>query len=296
MIAIPSALRGRPGVDVAARAAKSALRVYGTRSAGDRPAPEFLIVGAKRGGTTSLWEYLAEHPGFLPQFPASRSKGTYFFTDFYDRGEAWWRSHFATTRTREAAERRLGYRPVTGEASPYYLFHPLAPQRIRQAAPEALIIATLRNPIERTYSHYKERRRHTESLSFEDALAAERPRTRGEEQRLIDHPEYVSFSHRHQSYVAQSMYGPMLDRWAAAFPRDQLLVFTAEEMYANPQCVVDNVTVRLGLPTRTLVDASPRNAAPSAGIDPGVRERLAGQLAPTISAVDQFLGRPTGWA
>lgn len=295
MIAIPASLKGRPGVDAASRAAKGVLRVYGEHSASDRPPPEFLIVGAKRGGTTSLWEYLAEHPGFLPLFPASRAKGTYYLTDYFDRGEAWWRSHFATNRSRRAAERRLGYAPVTGEASPYYLFHPLAPQRARAAAPDAVVIATLRNPIERTFSHYKERFRHTETLSFEDALAAEEQRTAGEEERLTSEPGYVSFAHRHETYLAQSMYGPMLERWANAFPPEQLLVFTAEEMYANPQCVLDAITTRLGLPTRRLVDATPRNAAPSPSIDPALRRRLEDRLAPTVAAVDEFLGRPTGW-
>ena len=265
MTAITHHIRRSAPVEAAARVTKSALRFYGQQTAGSRNTPDFLIIGAKRGGTTSLWEYLAEHPGLLPQFPARRAKGTYFLTDHFDMGADWWLSHFPTTRVRDATERRLGFRPVTGEA------------------------------IDRAFSHWKERRRHTEDLEFADALAAEAERTEGEHERIRSDASYVSFAHRHQTYVAQSEYGPMLERWAASFPRDQLLVWTAEEFYADPQSVVDAITSRLGLPQRELKDPTPRNAAPSKGLDPVIRAELATRLQPTIEAVDTFLGRPTGW-
>lgn len=295
MTAITHHIRRSAPVEAAARVTKSALRFYGQQTAGSRNAPDFLIIGAKRGGTTSLWEYLAEHPGLLPQFPARRAKGTYFLTDHFDMGADWWLSHFPTTRVRDAAERRLGFRPVTGEATPYYLFHPLAPARAAALAPQTVAIAVLRNPIDRAFSHWKERRRHTEDLEFADALAAEAERTEGEHERIRSDASYVSFAHRHQTYVAQSEYGPMLERWSASFPRDQLLVWTAEEFYADPQSVVDAITSRLGLPQRELKDPTPRNAAPSKGLDPAIRAELATRLQPTIEAVDTFLGRPTGW-
>lgn len=280
----------------AARQTKSALRSYGVRTADDRPPPDFVIIGSKRGGTTSLWEYLSEHPGLLPLFPAKRAKGTYFLTDHWAEGPDWWRSHFPTEARRERAATQLGYAPVAGEATPYYLYHPLAPTRLAELAPDTLAIAVLRNPIDRTFSHYKERRRHTETLEFEAAMAVEDERLAGEEDRILADPSYVSFAHRHQSYVGQSLYGPMLARWESAVGRERLLVVTAEEFYADPQRLVDTVCERLGLPTITLADPSPRNAEPSSGMDPAVRERLRERFAVTIGEVDAYLGRPTGWA
>lgn len=290
-----ASLRRSAPVTAAAEASKRVLREVGVRTSDHRPPADMLIVGAKRGGTTSLFEYVAEHPGVLPLFPARRAKGTYFFTDHYDLGEAWWLSHFPTTWTRDLAQRRLGYRPVTAEASPYYLFHPLAPERAAQAAPHAVVVAILRNPIERAFSHYKERKRHTETLSFDDALAAEAERTAGEEERLVADPTYVSFAHRHQTYAAQSKYGPMLRRWSAAFPPEQMFVRTAEEFYADPQGTVDELVTLLGLPRIALADASPRNAAPSADMAAATRARLADEMAETVAEVDAYLGRPTGW-
>ncbi|MEZ5382695.1 MAG: sulfotransferase [Microthrixaceae bacterium] len=288
-------LRGNRAGDRLAAGSKAALRAYGTATAAHRPPPELLIVGAKRGGTTSLWQYLSEHPGLLGQFPTPNSKGTYFLSEEWHRGERWWRSHFASRRVRTRAQARLGYAPVAGESSPYDLYHPLAPQRAAQVAPDALIVAVLRHPVDRAFSHWKERRRHTETLEFADAIDAEAERIAGEAERIVADPSYVSFPHRHQSYLDQGRYAPMLERWFAAYGRDGVLVETAEAFYADPQALVDSVTDRLGLPRRAVADTSPRNDAPSDPMSADLRARLTAELAPDIAAVEQLLGRDTGW-
>ncbi|HMS87035.1 MAG TPA: hypothetical protein PKE56_01225, partial [Acidimicrobiales bacterium] len=135
------ARRSAPGV-AATDAAKRGLRLVGLATADLRPGPDLLVIGAKRGGTTSLWRYLSEHPGVLPTFPrAQQIKGTYFFDEEWHRGSRWYRSHFPTTATRRLAARRLGHPTVAFEASPYYLFHPLAPERARLVVPDALVVA-----------------------------------------------------------------------------------------------------------------------------------------------------------
>jgi hypothetical protein len=254
------------------------------------------VVGAKRGGTTSLWKYLDSHPGILPTVPrAENIKGTYFFDERWDRGERWYRSHFPTEAARRRAERELGYPPVAFEASPYYLFHPHAPARAHQVVPEALIVAVLRDPVERAYSHWKERGHHTEDLGFEAALDAEAARTAGEEERLTADPSVLSLPHRHQTYVAQGRYAPMLERWFAAFGREQVLVEAAETFYADPQAFCDQVTDRLGLPRHDLGTPEPFNTEPSRGMDDHVRARLRTELTPDIEAVEALLGRPMPW-
>lgn len=287
----------RSGLGTAATdAAKAGLRRWGVATAGSRRPPEVIIVGAKRGGTTSLWYYLDAHPGVLPTFPrAENIKGTYFFDEEWPRGERWYRSHFPTDRQRARAEAALGYPPVAIEASPYYLFHPHAPARAAQVAPEALIVAVLRDPVERAFSHWKERRNHTEDLPFAEALAAEEARTGGEEARMLADPTVVSPAHRHQTYVAQSRYAPMLERWFDAFGRDRVVVAVAEEFYADPQVLCDEITDRVGLARRDLGDPEPFNAEPSADMDPQVRSALRAQLSGDIEAVEQLLGRRLPW-
>jgi hypothetical protein len=287
--------RSRAGT-AATDLAKSTLRAYGVATAGMRRPPELIVVGAKRGGTTSLWKYLDSHPGILPTFPrAEQIKGTYFFDEEWGRGERWYRSHFPTDHARAKAAKHLGYEPIAFEASPYYLFHPHAPARAHQVAPDALIVALLRDPVERAFSHYKERRNHTEDLSFADALAAEAERTDGEEARMLADPSVVSMPHRHQTYVAQSRYAPMLERWFAAYGRDRVLVTAAEEFYADPQAFCDEVTDRVGLPRHDLGDPEPFNSEPSADMDPEVRAQLRASLQDDIEAVEAMLGRPMPW-
>ncbi len=290
--------RHRSAAEKLARStAKRAVRGYGMATGDLRPLPDFLVVGAKRGGTTSLWRYLNEHEGVLTLFPRpEKIKGLYFFDESFGRGERWYRSHFPTRAIRSRTARQLGHPVVAGEASPYYLYHPLAPLRARRLVPDALIVVSLRDPVERAFSHFKERRTNgTEPLSFPEAIAAEPARIAGEEQRIRQDDGYVSFAYRHMSYVDQGRYAPMLTRWFDAFGRDRVQVEISEEMYADPQPTVDRVTERLGLPTRKLEHPEPYNAEPDRGFDPELRAQLTEVLAPDIAAVEELLGRSLPW-
>jgi hypothetical protein len=283
-------------VQAARDAAKWALRRWGMATANTRPVPDLLVVGAKRGGTTSLWKYLDAHPGVLHNFPrAENIKGTYFLSSNFDRGVRWYRSQFPSAWTRARARHRLGYAPVALDATPYDLYHPLAPERAARVVPHAVVLAVLRDPVERTYSHWKERRLHTEHLSFEDALAAEASRCYGEEARLIANPGATSFAHRHQSYLAQSAYLPMLERWYAHFPADQVVVWISEEFYADPETHVDALCVRLGLPALPMLDVTPHNAAPADDMDATTRRDLVEHFRPQVKQLAEFLERDLPW-
>lgn len=293
-------LRYAPAGRAVVSAGKGLLRAGAMATAPLRPPFDFLVIGAKRGGTTSLWRYLAAHPGILDLFPrAANVKGTYWFADEWAHSKRWWRSHAPSQVTRTRVEQRLGYRPLVGDSSPYYLFHPLAPARVATELPSAVAIAVLRDPVERAWSHYKERRaNNTEPLPFPRALEVEAVRLRGEEERILTDPTYRSFPHRHQSYVAQGCYGPMLARWFDALGRDRVLVLVSEELYADPQAAVDSVTERLGLPRHELADRRAHNAEPSDDLDvlhPGVRAELRERLAPHIAATEEVLGRALPW-
>ena len=230
--------------------AKSSLRSFGILTAPLRGVPDFLIIGAKRAASTSLWNHVVRHPNVLPMFPSRQKiKGTSFLTTNWDKGLPWYRSHFAVEAHRRMRTRRDGIRPRTGEATPYYLFHPHAPARAAAVAQDARIVAILRDPVDRAYSHYRERVRHgAETLSFEDALAAEGERLRGEEARLLEEPGYVSSTHEHFSYVAQGRYAVMLERWFAVFPRDQVLILMNEDFERDRDETLDRLFAFLELP------------------------------------------------
>src|SRR5579884_3335213 len=84
--------------------------------------PDFLIIGTQRGGTTSLFHYLEEHPCIQPAV----NKDLHFFDRKYNKGLAWYRGHFPTRIEQYYAQRMRGRAFLTGEASPSYLFHPYA--------------------------------------------------------------------------------------------------------------------------------------------------------------------------
>jgi tRNA(Leu) C34 or U34 (ribose-2'-O)-methylase TrmL len=161
--------------------------------------PDFLIIGAQKAGTTSLFAHLNEHPAVW----MAPWKECHFFSRPWLPTTAY-RGFFLMRSTRRRIERRLGRRLLVGEATPYYLFHPLAPLRAARALPKAKLIVLLRDPVERAYSHYRhEVRLGLETLSFEEALDAEATRTAGETERLGRSPFASSDGHRHYTYIAR---------------------------------------------------------------------------------------------
>jgi hypothetical protein len=273
-------------------------------SARFRSEPDFLVIGAKRGGTTSLYFHLLRHPAVLPLFPSGRvphkrseTKGLRFFDLRYSLGERWYRSHFPLEATRRVRELRGNGRSAAGEATPNYLSHPLAAARAAAALPTVKIVALLRDPVERCYSHYREQRRNgVEALAFEDALDAEPGRVAGEEERLRRDPSYVSFALQHQAYVGQSEYDIGLARWLDVFPRDQVLVDTSERYYARPEVVIARIADFLGLPRAEVSAPTAMNAAPGRPLDPATRRRLDEHFAPHNAALEAMLGQTFRWS
>jgi hypothetical protein len=263
-----------------------------------RPAPDFVIIGAKRCGTTSLYRYLGEHPGVAPLFPSARrmplmrsdQKGVHYFDSNHARGERWYRSHFRTRAARERAHQ------IAGEASPYYLFHPRAAGLAAKEIPNARLIVLLRDPVERTYSHWSEQRRNgVETLSFEDALAAEPERLAGEYERLLRDPAAVSFPYEQQSYALQSEYAASIERWLEHFPVERMLVTRSEDLYADPQGTYDRVTTFLELAPHVLQKPEPWNAAPRTDLDPRTRDALLARFAPSEQRLRELVGAHLQW-
>jgi hypothetical protein len=279
------------------QAAKRVLRQYGVATSGLRRGPGFVVIGAKRGGTTSLYNYLLEHPSIRPLFPGRQHiKGVHYYDSNYARGLRWYRSHFPL----QAGGRHLA-RPdlspaIAGEASPYYLFHPLAAERLARDFPDVRIIVSLRDPIDRAYSHYKEAVYHRrETLSFEAALEAEDERLRGEPERIAAEPGYLSAPHEHLAYLAQGRYLDMLPRWFSLFPREQFHIMASEDFYADPDRYVNEIWRFLGLAPRMLVSRERHNHQSARDIRPETRQRLQEVLADHNKGLEELLGHSLPW-
>ncbi|MEV0429305.1 sulfotransferase domain-containing protein [Micromonospora sp. NPDC050495] len=275
---------------------RGSLVRYGERTSDRRPLPDFLIIGTKRGGTTSLWRYLLEHPLVPRLFPAWNTKTSHYFEDTFTRGEAWYRSHFPTRRQREALERRHGGPTRVGEAAPLYMFHPLAPGRVADLIPSVRLIVLLRDPVERAYSHWKERRTEgVEPLGFAEALAAEEERTAGEREKLIADPAYVSNAYDWYSYRARGRYLEHLTPWLDRFDREQLLILPSETLYREPAATYARVLDFLDLPPYQLDRYEVFNDRRSSAMDPATRDELTRHYAPYNQALADRLGMTFDW-
>src|SRR5438876_8544631 len=226
--------------------ARNAVWTYGKATSFARPLPHFLIIGAQKAGTTALYAYVRRHPGVTgPPW-----KEVSFFDRHYRRGERWYRGNFPSAL--------LARGKLVGEASPSYVFHPLAPERVAALVPAARLIVLLRDPVDRALSHYHhEVALGREPLSFEEALAREPDRTRGEVERMLGDPAYFSEAWWNHTYVARGLYAEQLERWFAVFPREQLLVLTTDELGSQPAQTYARVLDFLGASAHEL-DSFPR--------------------------------------
>lgn len=252
-----------------------------------RRLPDFLIIGAQKAGTSSLYAYLCAHPAVAPAL----AKEIHYFDYNYARGESWYRAHFPGIWE----QWRKGYR-ATGEASPYYLFYPHAPRRAAALVPAARLIALLRNPADRAYSHYQHQvRLGLEPCTFEEALEQEAARLAGEYEKLIWDDTYYSFNYQNYSYRARGMYAGQLARWLSFFPREQLLVLPSDELYHSPARSLKRVLDFLGLPPWEPDFFRVENEGQYAPPDAATRRALGKWFAPHNATLYDMLHQDFGW-
>jgi hypothetical protein len=291
------ASRARSLDRIASDIAKRWIRRYAVATSRFRPLPDFIILGTKRGGTTTLYRSLLGHPWVVPLVPAAqRIKGVHFFDRNFARGTDWYRSHFPSTAYAASVRAIRGHPILSGEASPYYLLHPLAPERAASVAPDARLIVLLRDPVDRAFSHYRDEvKLGHETLSFDAALDAEEARIRPELAKIASDPNYHSAIHEHFSYVSYGHYADQLRRWFTFFSREQLLVVLSEELFADPAEALRKVMRFLGLPPSRYPVPRRLNAAPTATLDPAVRARLETYYRPGVADLEDLLERRLLW-
>lgn len=266
--------------------------------------PDFLIIGAQRSGTSSLYEYLAQHPCLIP----SAYKEVKYFANYYGRGLLWYRSHFPSLPRKLLHGWLSNSRPMTYEAGPNYLFHPFAASRAAEVVPHAKLIVLLRNPVDRAYSHYRHTvRRGFEKLTFEDAIAREKERLAPELEKLRQDPLYEGLDYLRFSYVSRGLYVDQLREWMSHFPRSQFLIEQSETFFEDPNEGYRRMLEFLQLPPAELRDSRNYSHARGGGTKEGVlrprhdgmkphtRQFLRELFAPHNERLYEFLGRRLSW-
>jgi len=262
-----------------------------------RPArmlPSFLIVGAERGGTTSMYYYLSQHPALFSSILPK--KEVHFFDLAYRRGLGWYQAHFPLAARARLVTRSTGVAPVAYEGSPYYMFHPLAPERINRDLPGVRVIVLLRDPVERAYSaHSNQLGMGHETEPFERALEIENARLEGEAERLATDPAYYSRRHWLFSYRTRGQYIEQLERLERVFGRERMLVIDSGDFFADPESTYHETlkflrVPRLGNPTFTPKNGRSRSAMPES-----LRASLEEHYRPYDERLAVWLGREPSW-
>ncbi|HLO49759.1 MAG TPA: sulfotransferase domain-containing protein [Kamptonema sp.] len=246
--------------------------------------PDFIIIGVQKGGTTSLYNYLIQHP----QIAAAAQKEVHFFDLNFEKGIEWYSSQFPDI----AENKHL----LAGEASPYYIFHPRVPQRIYDLFPQVKLIVLLRNPVDRAISHYHYYVKiQYEHLSLEDAIAAEPSRLQGEIEKLLASETYYSYNHQHHTYLSRGIYADQLPAWMTLFPKEQILILKSEDLYAKPAATFNTTLEFLNLPPHQLDNYGKHNSGEYPPVSKEIYQQLVEYFRPHNQRLTEYLGRDFGW-
>jgi len=251
-----------------------------------RKLPDFLIIGAEKAGTTSLYEYLNQ----TPRVVRSRFKEIDFFNAHYAKGIHWYRACFPS-KIKYPSKKYL-----TGESSPGYMFHPLASKRVQKFIPNVKIIIILRNPIDRAYSHYKMSiAQGREKLSFENAIDAEEKRLEGERERLLEGNDNSVWNYWIYSYISRGIYVNQLKDWFSKFSKNQFLVLNYDDLASDPDSFLNNVLDFLNLPEFHLKNYKIFVKGNYEPIKESMREKLQKIFTPYNDELAKYLGNDFGW-
>lgn len=244
--------------------------------------PNFLGIGAAKAGTTTIAELLKEHPEiFIP-----KSKELHYFDFDYSLGEKnkdWYFSQFEENK-------------AIGEFTPSYLFVPESPLAINKLLGEKTkFIVSLRNPIDRAYSHYwhainnwgdekyRELGYPIETLDFIEAIKAEPERLRKKEYHI-----------RHLSYFSKGLYADQLKRYFSIFPKKNFYIIIFEEFIKRPVEILFEIYQFLKVDPKFAQSQKTVKLNSQTGsnkMDFLIREKLENMYKNSISELETLLGR-----
>jgi len=244
-----------------------------------RSFPDFIVIGAQKGGTSSLFFYLNQHPNIS----LSIKKEIHFFNLNFHKGIHWYRSYFPFKKNAQ----------TTGEATPAYLFHPDVPERIHKVLPKTKFIVLLRNPIDRAYSAFKMNvRLGLETLQdFELAIERELKLSTFDEHRGNNY----SFERHNYFYLERGLYANQLNLWFNYFSRDQFLILNSEQFLQNPKEILAEVYEFLGVKKHFPQDFSIINRGSENSVSTSTRENLELYFVQENKVLYELINKDLNW-
>lgn len=254
--------------------------------------PDFFIGGAQKGGTTSLYYSIIQHPQIIP----SKNKEIFYYgtTPNYEKGIMYYRHFFASTIYKKYREFKTGKHALCLDASTNTLDSAEAPKRILKDNPNAKVVFILRNPSERAYSHYKMAvKRGWDFADFEKALELEEQRIADGKTHPLSHPKH-NYAYQRLGYKSRSIYVKHLKNWFADFPNKNLMVISSEAFFKTPDELFQSVCSFLEIDDAP-VKFEKLNEGNSEKMKPETRQQLDAFFKPYNEALFQLLNKQFDW-
>ncbi|MBD2451336.1 tetratricopeptide repeat protein [Nostoc sp. FACHB-152] len=244
----------------------------------------FLIIGVGKGGTTSLYFYMCQHPQIIPPI----KKELHFFNSNFKLGFDWYLSQFPPLPTTGDF--------LTGEATPWYLGTDGAEEKVFQLLPNIKLIVVLRNPINRAISHYYMHFNVTEKRSLEEAINSEIEILRN----VKDIKNISEISSKYwqteQGYLWFGLYTYFLEKWMATFSKEQFLILSDESLNNKTEQTMKQVFDFLEIPNFSLENYPKYNSSSYPKVNDDLRQKLTDFFQPHNQRLENYLGIKFNWS
>lgn len=253
-----------------------------------RVLPDFFIIGPGRTGTTSLYHYLDQHPSLV--------KSAYDELGFFDvnfhLGLSWYRSLFPSLFTKYKIKSQTNYF-MTYDVTPSYVRRPWVARRMKQLFPNSKLIIVLRNPVDKTYSHYHLSTQSGETRTFEEVIKEDMDDVLKWDIQSRDDNYFATKVEK--SKLARGFYVEQLPIWFDEFSKDQILIISSEDLASKTKNTMNDIFRFLNLPKYEIPNIEKVNVSKYSKMNPETRKNLITFFKPHNERLYQFLNHKFDW-
>ena len=253
-----------------------------------RVLPDFFVIGAGRTGTTSLYHYLDQHP--------SLSKSAYDELGYFDvnfhLGLHWYRSLFPSIFTKYKIKLKTNFF-MTYDVTPSYVRRPWNAERIKKLFPNTKLIIVLRNPVDRTYSHYHLAKKFGETRTFDELVKEDMNNIL---KWNVDSKDDNYFGTKvEKSFLARGFYAEQLEKWFKLFSTNQIMIVPSEKLASDTQNTMSSIFKFLNLPEFKIPNTKKVNVSQYSKMNPITRKLLIKFFKPYNEELNNFSNIDFEW-
>jgi len=255
--------------------------------------PNVMVVGFHKTATTSLHEYLIQHPNVIK--PLRKEIG--YFSIFFWRGEMWYRSHFPTIFSKLNKNMKTD-NCIILDSDPNCSYHPDSPKRIHDRLPDVKLIFILRNPIDRAWSDFNQdlNREYISNISFEEKIKEDE----SDFDKMInslkfDRLQSDYFKKIPRAYLSIGKYSIYIKKWLEFFSMDQILFLTTDELKSDLNGSLEKVFNFLNIPNQPILDLEKKNVGKYKKMNSETRKKLIEYYKPYNLELEILLNKKFNW-